>query len=59
MPQSDQSVTKDRYMVIPRVAIFLQRGDLVLFLKEALTKRQWANKYNGLDKIYSWLKCLK
>jgi len=48
MPQSDQGITKDRYKVIPRTAIFLQRGDLVLLLKGAPTKRLWANKYNGL-----------
>jgi 8-oxo-dGTP diphosphatase len=48
MPQSDQGVTKDRYAVIPRVAIFLRRGDSVLLLKGAPTKRLWANKYNGL-----------
>jgi 8-oxo-dGTP diphosphatase len=48
MPQSDQGVTNDRYMVIPRVAIFLRRGDSVLLLKGAPTKRLWANKYNGL-----------
>ena len=48
MPQSDQGITKDRYMVIPRTAIFLRRGDLVLLLKGAPTKRLWANKYNGL-----------
>ena len=48
MPQSDQGITKDRYKVIPRTAIFLQRGDLVLLLKGAPTKRLWANTYNGL-----------
>jgi 8-oxo-dGTP diphosphatase len=48
MPQSDQGLTNDRYKVIPRTAIFLQRGDLVLLLKGAPTKRLWANKYNGL-----------
>jgi 8-oxo-dGTP diphosphatase len=48
MPQSDQGVTKDRYTVIPRVAIFLQRRDSYLLLKGAPTKRLWANKYNGL-----------
>ena len=48
MPQSDQGITKDRYTVIPRTAIFLWRGDLVLLLKGAPTKRLWANKYNGL-----------
>ena len=48
MPQSDQGIGKDRYMVIPRVAIFLRRGDSFLLLKGAPTKRLWANKYNGL-----------
>jgi 8-oxo-dGTP diphosphatase len=48
MPQSDQGVTKDRYMVIPRTAIFLRRGDSFLLLKGAPTKRLWASKYNGL-----------
>ena len=48
MPQSDQGIAKDRYTVIPRTAIFLQRGDLYLLLKGAPTKSLWANKYNGL-----------
>ena len=48
MPQSDQGVTNDRYVVIPRVAIFLRREDSFLLLKGAPTKRLWANKYNGL-----------
>jgi 8-oxo-dGTP diphosphatase len=48
MPRSDQGVTNDRYMVIPRTAIFLRRGDSFLLLKGAPTKRLWANKYNGL-----------
>jgi len=48
MPQSDQGITKDRYTVIPRMAIFLRRGDSYLLLKGAPTKRLWANKYNGL-----------
>ena len=48
MPQSDQGITKDRYTVIPRTAIFLRRGDSYLLLKGAPTKRLWANKYNGL-----------
>src|SRR6266498_96612 len=48
MPQSDQGVAKDRYAVIPRVAIFLRRGNSYLLLKGAPTKRLWPNKYNGL-----------
>lgn len=48
MPASDQGVSRDRYMLIPRVLIFLTRGTLVLLLKGAATKRLWANKYNGV-----------
>lgn len=48
MPQSDQGITKDRYTVIPRTAIFLRRGDSYLLLKGAATKRLWPDKYNGL-----------
>ncbi len=48
MPQSDQGVTRERYMVIPRTAIFLRDGDSYLLLKGAPTKRLWADKHNGL-----------
>lgn len=48
MPQTDQGITKDRYMLIPRTAIFLRRGDEYLLLKGAETKRLWAGKYNCL-----------
>ena len=48
MPQSDQGVTRDRYTLIPRTAIFLRHGDSYLLLKGAPTKRLWADKYNGL-----------
>jgi 8-oxo-dGTP diphosphatase len=48
MPQSEQGVTKDRYMLIPRTAIFVRRGDEYLLIKGASTKRLWAGKYNGL-----------
>jgi len=48
MPQSDQGYSNNRYTVIPRTAIFLQRGDSYLLIKGAPTKRLWANKYNGL-----------
>jgi len=48
MPQSDQGITRDRYMIIPRVAVFLRRGDSYLLLQGAPSKRLWANKYNGL-----------
>ena len=48
MPVSDQGIIRDRYMLIPRVLIFLQRGESVLLLKGAPTKRLWAGKYNGV-----------
>jgi 8-oxo-dGTP diphosphatase len=34
--------------MIPRTLIFLTRGDEVLLLKGAPTKRLWANRYNGV-----------
>jgi 8-oxo-dGTP diphosphatase len=48
MPQSDQGITHNRYMLIPRTIIFLQRGDSFLLIKGAPTKRLWAGKYNGV-----------
>ncbi|MGA2502852.1 MAG: NUDIX domain-containing protein [Anaerolineales bacterium] len=48
MPVSDQGVTLDRYMLIPRVLIFVRRGDEVLLIKGAPDKRLWADKYNGV-----------
>jgi 8-oxo-dGTP diphosphatase len=48
MPVSDQGVNLDRYMLIPRTAIFVRRGDSFLLIKGAPTKRLWAGKYNGL-----------
>jgi len=48
MPVSDQGVNRERYMLIPRVLIFLTRGDSVLLLKGAPTKRLWAGRYNGV-----------
>ena len=48
MPQSDQGVTHDRYMLIPRTMILLRRSGAYLLLKGAPTKRLWAGKYNGI-----------
>ncbi len=48
MPVTDQGISLDRYMLIPRVLIFVTCGTLVLLLRGALTKRLWANKYNGV-----------
>ena len=48
MPVTDQGATRERYMLIPRVLIFVMRETCVLLLRGAPTKRLWANKYNGL-----------
>ena len=48
MPKSEQGVFLDRYQVIPRTLIFVTRGEKVLLLKGAPTKRLWANRYNGI-----------
>jgi len=48
MPASDHGVSQDRYQLIPRTLIFLTRGESVLLLKGAPTKRLWANRYNGV-----------
>jgi 8-oxo-dGTP diphosphatase len=48
MPKSEQGVRQDRYQVIPRTLIFITRGEQVLLLKGAPTKRLWANRYNGI-----------
>jgi 8-oxo-dGTP diphosphatase len=50
MPKSDQGITKNRYMLIPRTAIFARRGrgDEFLLIKGASTKRLWAGKFNGI-----------
>jgi 8-oxo-dGTP diphosphatase len=48
MPQSDQNITPNRYTLIPRTIIFIRKGDEVLLLKGAETKKLWAGKYNGL-----------
>jgi 8-oxo-dGTP diphosphatase len=48
MPKSDQGINRERYMLIPRVLIFLRRGDSILLLKGAPNKRLWAGKYNGV-----------
>jgi len=48
MPRSDQGVSRERYLLIPRLLIFLMRRDSVLLLKGAPHKRLWADKYNGV-----------
>jgi len=46
--QNYQGILKDRYKVVPRVLIFVFKGNDVLLQKGALGKRLWANLYNGV-----------
>lgn len=48
MQPEDQRDHKARYMLIPRVLLFLQHDQSLLMLKGAADKRLWAGKYNGI-----------
>ena len=50
MTKTDQGVEKsaDRYKAVPRTLCFITRGDKVLLLRGAPTKRIWPNQYNGV-----------
>jgi 8-oxo-dGTP diphosphatase len=48
MPRSEQGISDDRYSVIPRVLIFIFKGEEVLLLKGSPHKRIWPNFYNGI-----------
>lgn len=48
MPIEDQVVQDNRYKLIPRTLIFVTRGNKLLLIKGASTKKLWANKYNGI-----------
>jgi 8-oxo-dGTP diphosphatase len=48
MRPEDQLNAGVHYTVIPRVLVFLMRGDEVLLLRGAPDKKLWAGKYNGL-----------
>jgi len=48
MRPEDQLNAGVSYTVIPRVLVFLTRGDEVLLLRGAPDKKLWAGKYNGL-----------
>jgi 8-oxo-dGTP diphosphatase len=48
MPKSEQGAVGGRYSVIPRTLIFITRGEKILLLKGAPTKRLWPDKYNGI-----------
>jgi 8-oxo-dGTP diphosphatase len=48
MAAPQQGLDKSRYQFVPRVLVFLTRGEDVLLIKGAPTKRVWPNLYNGL-----------
>lgn len=48
MPINNQGLFLDRYQIIPRVLVFVTRGDLILLIKGSPQKRIWANLYNGI-----------
>ncbi len=48
MSRAEQGVSGDRYLLVPRVLIFVTRQNSVLLLKGAPDKRLWANRYNGI-----------
>src|SRR3989337_1629874 len=45
---SSQATDKNRYKFIPRVLVFLTRGDEVLLIKRSADRRVFPGKYNGL-----------
>ena len=48
MPVEDQKVDQTKFNIIPRVLVFAMRGESVLLIKGAPTKRLWPNLYNGI-----------
>lgn len=48
MPVADQGASLDRFMLIPRVLVFITHAERVLLLRGTSTKRLWADKYNGI-----------
>ena len=47
MPASDQNLNPARYQIVPRVLLFVTRGDSLLLLK-IRGKGRWDGRYNGL-----------
>jgi 8-oxo-dGTP diphosphatase len=44
----NHQLSSNRYHLIPRTLIFITRGEQVLLIQGAPTKRIWANLYNGI-----------
>lgn len=47
-PKSQQGFNKERYKFIPRVLVFLTRGNEVLLIKRGADRAVFPNQYNGL-----------
>lgn len=45
---NSQNANKSRYQLIPRVLVFLERGDDILLIKRAADRPLFPNLYNGL-----------
>lgn len=48
MPVSDQGISNTRYMIIPRVLVFVTRGSQILLQLGSPGKKIWANLYNAI-----------
>jgi 8-oxo-dGTP diphosphatase len=48
MPASDQGVSLNRYMLVPRTLIFITHRDKILLIKGDKHKRLWAGLFNGI-----------
>lgn len=63
MGKEEQGVSQPRYMLIPRVLVFVRRGQDFLLIKGASQKRLWAGLYNGvgghLEPGEDWLSAAK
>jgi 8-oxo-dGTP diphosphatase len=48
MSAEEQGLTRDRYLFVPRVLVFIRSGGDLLLLKGAPDKRNWPGLYNGI-----------
>jgi 8-oxo-dGTP diphosphatase len=48
MTAEKNKISNDKYQLIPRVLVFAARGESVLCIKGAPTKKNWPNLYNGV-----------
>ncbi|MFN2121069.1 MAG: NUDIX hydrolase [Anaerolineales bacterium] len=48
MPLSDQGIERHRYLLVPRVSIYLREGDAYLLIRGSASRKRWPGKYNGV-----------